>query len=218
MRSSKRPRCGLAELRHSRSVCLSRTPAVRRRRSETRRAGTACPYSARGYRRSPTIPESTTRTAIVVAVQKLGMRYGSVWPMPPSVVISPHTNPRVHGWPRPVRLPSSDSASANPMEIPAPTEAAMPTRNADQLSCVAKAAANSGASVDTDPSMRPTKPGCTICSTNMRRAVSPSRTLASSETSCSSRCAVPGDPLRCQPGRPAACEPPGRSSARPRLA
>ena len=41
---------------------------------------------------------------------------------------SPQTNPRAHGWPRPVRLPSSDSASANPMLMPAPTAAASPTR------------------------------------------------------------------------------------------
>ena len=32
----------------------------------------------------------------------------------------------------------------------------------------AKAAAKSGASVETEPSMRPTRPGCTYCSTNMR--------------------------------------------------
>ena len=69
------------------------------------------------------------------------MRYGSVWPRPPSVVIRPQTTPRIHGWPRPVRLPSSDSASAKPMLMPAPTEAASPTRKASQGLRVAKAAA-----------------------------------------------------------------------------
>src|SRR5205823_5436156 len=63
---------------------------------------------------------STTATAIQVATRMSGIRYGSVWPSPPAAVITPHTNPRVVGRPRPVRLPSSDSASANPMLIPAP--------------------------------------------------------------------------------------------------
>ena len=89
--------------------------------------------------------------------------------MPPSAVIRPQTRPRIQGWPRPVRLPSSESASAKPMLMPAPTEAARPTRNASQLLWVAKAAANTGASVETDPSIRPARPGCTICSTNRRR-------------------------------------------------
>ena len=41
--------------------------------------------------------------------------------------------PRTIGAPRPVRLPLSDSASAKPMEMPAPIEAASPTRNASQV-------------------------------------------------------------------------------------
>ena len=86
----------------------------------------------------------------------------------------PHTVPRSQGVPRPLSEPSSDSASAKPMEMPAPTEAAMPTRNVSQVWWVAKAAANSGASVDTEPSISPTRPGCTNCSTNTRRAVSSS--------------------------------------------
>ncbi|HEY3044304.1 MAG TPA: hypothetical protein VGJ39_09780 [Vicinamibacterales bacterium] len=61
------------------------------------------------------------------------MRNGSVCPTPPSVVIAPQITPRIHGGPRPVKLPSSDSASANPMLIPAPNDAAIPTRNAAQL-------------------------------------------------------------------------------------
>jgi len=93
-------------------------------------------------------------------------------------VMAPVMMPRRRGWPRPVSWPSSDKASANPIETPAPTEAAMPTRNVSQVLCVAKAAANSGASVDTEPSMRPARPGCTICSTNMRRRVSSSAATA----------------------------------------
>src|SRR5438132_675138 len=61
--------------------------------------------------------------------------------MPPRVVIAPHTKPRAQGWPRPVRLPSSDNASANPMLMPAPTLAARPMRKVGQLPCVAKGAA-----------------------------------------------------------------------------
>ncbi len=86
-----------------------------------------------------------------------------MWPTPPSVVITPVMAPRSQGWPRPVSEPSSDSASAKPMEMPAPTEAAMPTRNVSQVLWVANAAANSGASVDTEPSIRPASPGCTTC-------------------------------------------------------
>ena len=50
------------------------------------------------------------------------------------------------------RLPSSDNASAKPMLMPAPLLAARPTRNVSQLLCVANAAANSGASVEIEPS------------------------------------------------------------------
>ncbi len=88
--------------------------------------------------------------------------------MPPSVVMAPQIRPRAHGCPRPVRLPSSDSASAKPMLMPAPNDAAIPTRKASQLFFVAKAATNTGANVDTEPSISPAKPGCTICKTNSR--------------------------------------------------
>ena len=50
--------------------------------------------------------------------------------MPPAVVISPQTRPRSSGAPRPESLPSSDSASAKPIEMPAPIEAASPTTKA----------------------------------------------------------------------------------------
>src|SRR6266540_4032900 len=73
-----------------------------------------------------------------------GIRKGSVCPRPPRAVIRPQTAPRTHGRPRPVRLPSSDRASAKPMLMPAPTLAARPTRNVAQVLCVANAAANTG--------------------------------------------------------------------------
>ena len=41
----------------------------------------------------------------------------------------------------------------------------MPTKNAFQELCVAKAAAKTGASVETDPSISPTSPGWITCST-----------------------------------------------------
>ena len=92
--------------------------------------------------------------------------------------MAPQTAPRTTGAPRPVSEPSSDKASAKPIEMPAPIAAASPTRNVAQVLWVAKAAANSGASVETEPSMRPARPGCTYCSTNMRRAVSSSAARA----------------------------------------
>src|SRR6266850_8541163 len=94
------------------------------------------------------------------------MRNGIVCPIPPAVVISPVTDPRNHGDPRPVSDPSSESPSENAIEMPAPIDAASPTRNASQLLCEAKAAANNGASVETDPSIKPASPGCITCSKN----------------------------------------------------
>ena len=67
------------------------------------------------------------------------------------------TNPRAQGWPRPVRAPSSESASAKPMLIAAMSYAANPTRSASQEFRVARAAANTGASVDNEPSMSPAR-------------------------------------------------------------
>ena len=98
--------------------------------------------------------------------------------------------PRMRGWPRPVSAPSSLSASANPMLIPAPTLAANPTRNVSSELCVANAAANSGASVDTEPSISPASPGCTICSTNIRLRVSASSSRTCGVMRSSSRSAV----------------------------
>ena len=91
-----------------------------------------------------------------------------MWPIPPAVVISPQTAPRSSGEPRPESLPSSASASAKPIEMPAPTEAASPTTNAFHELWVANAAANTGASVETEPSIKPTSPGWTICKMKRR--------------------------------------------------
>src|SRR6266853_6416423 len=107
---------------------------------------------------------TTTTMATVMATLKSEIKKGRVCPIPPAAVISPQIGPLIQGLPRPVSEPSSESDSANPIEIPAPTEAARPTRNASQVLCEAYAAANSGASVDTDPSINPASPGCTTCS------------------------------------------------------
>src|SRR5271169_1851528 len=111
----------------------------------------------------------TTAIATVIATLMLCMRNGNVWPMPPSAVIAPQTEPRSHGVPRPVRLPSSERASAKPMLMPAPSDAARPTAKASQVFLVATAAAKTGASVETEPSIKPARPGCTICKTKRRR-------------------------------------------------
>src|SRR5215211_1654515 len=93
------------------------------------------------------------------------MRKGKVCKMPPTNVARPVIVPRKNGLPRPVSDPSSESPSEKPMLIPAPTAAASPTRNVILGSLVAKAVANNGASVDTDPSIKPTRLGCTTRST-----------------------------------------------------
>src|SRR5260370_24302012 len=95
--------------------------------------------------------------------EKLMIRNGSVCPIPPAVVISPVIAPRNQGEPRPVSEPSSDCDSENPIEIPAPTDAASPTRHAFHLFWKPKAAANTPARVELDPSIRPRTPGSTTC-------------------------------------------------------
>ena len=55
---------------------------------------------------------------------------------PPSVVIEPHTGRGPMDVPA-GEAPSSENASANPMLMPAPTDAARPTRNASHALCVA---------------------------------------------------------------------------------
>ena len=67
--------------------------------------------------------------------------------------------PRFHGAPLPEITPSSCAASVNPIEMPAPTEAARPTRNVVHELWVANAVANIGANVDTEPSINPASPG-----------------------------------------------------------
>src|SRR5260370_42329613 len=98
---------------------------------------------------------ATTATAIQVATQKFASKKGKVCPTPPKVVRPPQTPPRIQGRPLPLSTPSSDSASANPMLIPAPSEAAVPTSKAVQGLRVAHAAATTGATVDTAPSITP---------------------------------------------------------------
>jgi hypothetical protein len=52
--------------------------------------------------------------------------------------------------------------------MPAPTAEAAPIRNTVWELCVAKAVAKMGASVETEPSIRPASPGCTMRSTKLR--------------------------------------------------
>src|ERR1700741_2751957 len=49
---------------------------------------------------------------------------------------------------------------------PAPNDTATPTKNAPGGRPVTPAGAKIGASVETEPSMRPSRAGCTSCSTN----------------------------------------------------
>src|SRR5215211_471620 len=93
------------------------------------------------------------------------MRKGKVCKMPPTNVARPVIVPRKNGLPRPVSDPSSESPSEKPMLIPAPTAAASPTRNVILGSLVAKAVANNGAKVETDPSIKPTRLGWTTRNT-----------------------------------------------------
>src|ERR1700681_1804738 len=109
---------------------------------------------------------ATTNAATASAVCTCVMRNGSVWKMPPTNVPPPTIAARANGCPRAVRRPSSESPSATPIEIPAPTADAAPTRNAAWLEWLAKTVAKIGASVETEPSVRPARPGCTILSTS----------------------------------------------------
>src|SRR5216684_8094504 len=63
---------------------------------------------------------TTTTDATDSATRTSESRNGSVCPRPPDNVAPPSTRPRTHALPRPVTEPSSDKASANAMEIPAP--------------------------------------------------------------------------------------------------
>src|SRR5580658_765863 len=74
------------------------------------------------------------------------------------------------GFPRPLSLPSSDKASEKAMLMPAPTATANPTRKVVWLFLVAKAVAKSGAREETEPSIKPSKPGWITCKINSRRS------------------------------------------------
>ena len=64
--------------------------------------------------------------------------------------------------------PSSESASEKAILMPAPIAEAMPTRNVVNGTCVTNAVAKMGASVETEPSINPARPGCTTRSRNER--------------------------------------------------
>src|ERR1700722_15934463 len=136
---------------------------------------------------------ATTATATQRAMKKSCRRNGKVWPMPPKVVIKPQTPPRIQGWPLPLRTPSSERASANPILIPAPSEAAIPTRKAVRELWVANAAAKTGAKVDTEPSIKPARPGWTICRTKILRFNSMSN-LDFASNSLEFSCSFPATP------------------------
>ncbi len=151
------------------------------------------------------------------------MRYGIVWPSPPSVVIKPQTTPRSHGVPRPLSLLSSDIASANPMLMPAPTDAARPTLKVANVFCVANAAANNGASVETELVHQPRKSLAARSATQTNRRA----TSLSSFTCPAAACASLMSPGRkfscrcsssCAKGHPATAGCPRRwfSALRPR--
>src|SRR5437764_12658963 len=98
----------------------------------------------------------------------LEIRKGKVCSEPPKKVIIPVIPPRIAGLQRPVSSPVSESASENAILIPAPVAEAIPTRKVVNELCVAKAVAKIGARVETDPSIKPAKPGCTTRSRKSR--------------------------------------------------
>src|SRR5215208_3379770 len=108
----------------------------------------------------PTTPKARYSARLTCRI-----RNGRVCRMHPTKVAKPVIAHRKSGLPRPVSDPSSESPSEKPMLIPAPTAAAKPTRNVTPGSLVAKAVANSGASVETDPSIKPTRHGWTTRNT-----------------------------------------------------
>src|SRR4051794_20298033 len=88
--------------------------------------------------------------------------------MPPTAVAPPVMAPRSQGPPRPGIEPSPESAPASPMLTPAPSEAARPTKKVLSGRPVIPAAAKIGASVETAPSISPSRAGCTFCRTKAR--------------------------------------------------
>jgi len=73
---------------------------------------------------------ATTKYAVCKATDKSLIKNGSVCSIPPMVVATPVIMPLTNGFPRPVTSPSSDKASSSPILMPAPTDAASPTKNA----------------------------------------------------------------------------------------
>src|ERR671937_1776309 len=86
---------------------------------------------------------------------------GRVWKTPPTNVPPPVIPPRTNGLPLPVRSPVSDSPSENAMLTPAPSAVASPVKNAVSGWCVASTTAKMGASVESEPSIRPLNAGWT---------------------------------------------------------
>src|SRR5580658_1421320 len=86
--------------------------------------------------------------------------------MPPAKVPPPVIAPRCTGLPRPVRSPVSDRPSEKAMLTPAPRAVAAPVKNAVSGRWVARATANMGARVDSDPSISPLSAGWTRMSRN----------------------------------------------------
>ena len=83
--------------------------------------------------------------------------------MPPTNVPTPVMPPRTSGLPRPVNSPVSDRPSENAIEMPAPNAVARPAMNAKCGLCVTTATEKIGASVESEPSIKPTIAGCTRC-------------------------------------------------------
>jgi len=82
---------------------------------------------------------------LVAKIEQSDKIMALVWPRPPMVVSNPQTT-RESTVCQPAELPSSDMASAKPMLMPAPIEAASPTLNVASVLPVAKAAATKGQS------------------------------------------------------------------------
>src|SRR5919197_702639 len=96
------------------------------------------------------------------------MRNGRQWKTPPANVPPPVMAPRTTGRPRPVSSPVSESPSENAMLTPAPSAVARPAKKAVRGWWVARTTAKIGASVESEPSMRPLSAGCTRCSRKLR--------------------------------------------------
>jgi len=79
-------------------------------------------------------------------------------------VPTPVIVPRRAGLPRPVSSPVSERPSEKAIEIAAPIEVARPAANAYSGLWLTSATEKIGASVESEPSIRPTMAGWTRCS------------------------------------------------------